>query len=68
MSGNAMEWTTEYSTYSYDSHLGPCVIRGGYIDMGSGEAKYCTSGRYGGNNNAPILLSSGALRPILYVK
>ena len=68
MSGNAMEWTTEYSTYSYDSHLGPCVIRGGYIDMGSGEAEYCTSGRYGGNNNAPILLSSGALRPILYVK
>ena len=68
MSGNAMEWTTEYSTYSYDSHLGPCVIRGGYIDMGSGEAKYCTSGRYGGNNNAPLILSSGALRPILYVK
>ena len=68
MSGNAMEWTTEYSTASYDSHLGPCVIRGGYFDMGSDEKEYHTSGRYGGNNTAPMLLSSGALRPILYVK
>ena len=30
MSGNAFEWTTEYSTHSFNSFFYPCVIRGGY--------------------------------------
>ncbi len=30
MSGNADEWTTEYSTYSNNSYFYPCVCRGGY--------------------------------------
>ena len=29
MAGNCFEWTTEYSTYIYDSHTYPCTYRGG---------------------------------------
>ena len=38
MSGNADEWTTEYSTCSNNSYFDPCVDRGGYYDTASGEA------------------------------
>ena len=36
MSGNALEWTTEYSTSSSDSYFYPCVYRGGYYHIGRG--------------------------------
>ena len=59
MSGNAAEYTTEYSNYYSDSYFIPCVHRGGYCaTVNSG----CTSDRY--------YFSHGSigLRPILYVK
>lgn len=66
MSGNACEWTTEYSTYSDNSNFYPCVRRGGFYSTGNGGAVCYTSNRgsiytsYGG--------SAGGLRPLLYVK
>ena len=66
MSGNAYEWTTEYSTYSANSLFFPCVFRGGYCYTGGGEAGSYTSGR--NYFNTTDKLSNCSLRPILYVK
>ena len=66
MSGNADEWTTEYSTYSYNSNFYPCVRRGVCYNTAPGEADYCTSGRYNGDTTSSDSYSS--LRSLLYVK
>ena len=66
MSGNADEWTTEYSTYSSTSHFYPCVHRGGYYNTDNGKANYYTSRR--NNNNTTNSNSYNSLRSLLYVK
>ena len=66
MSGNADEWTTEYSTYSTDSGFYPCVHRGGYYDTDIGEAYCYTSNRY--DDYTTDSHSYDSLRPLLYVK
>ena len=66
MSGNAYEWTTEYSTHSYASNWYPCVHRGGYYFADRGGAIYYTS--YRGNNRTSDCSTSHGLRPLLYVK
>ena len=66
MSGNAYEWTTEYSAYSRDSNFYPCVYRGGYYFTDYGEAYDYTSYRvsiYTTDSNSYI-----SLRSLLYVK
>ena len=66
MSGNADEWTTEYSTFSYRSDFYPCVTRGGYYTTDNGKAYSYTSNRsynYTTNSN-----SYNSLRSLLYVK
>ena len=66
MSGNAFEWTTEYSSNSGGSYFYPCVSRGGYYSTDDGEAYNDTSYRlsYGTTYSG----SNGGLRPLLYVK
>ena len=66
MSGNADEWTTEYSTYSLDSKFNPCVSRGGYYDTVIGEAYCYTSNRYDSYTTSSY--SYHSLRSLLYVK
>ena len=66
MSGNAFEWTTEYSTNSVGSSFYPCVFRGGYCNTDGGEAKYCTSDR--SDYLTTDSDSTSGLRPLLYVK
>ena len=66
MSGNASEWTTEYSTNSDGSSFNPCVSRGGYYDTGNGLAGNFTS--YRSFLNATYSNSNSGLRPLLYVK
>ena len=66
MSGNAFEWTTEYSTYSNNSVFSPCVYRGGCYFIDGGPATYCTSGR--SFNDTTRSNSYNGLRPLLYVK
>ena len=66
MSGNADEWTTEYSTYSSNSGFYPCVHRGGYYDTDIGEAYNCTSDRY--DDYTTDSHSYDSLRSLLYVK
>ena len=66
MSGNACEWTTEYSTYSDNSDFYPCVTRGGYYYTDSGLANFYTS--YRGSSYTTISYSTIGLRPLLYVK
>jgi Tfp pilus assembly protein PilE len=66
MSGNAWEWTTEYSTGSVSSGSGACVYRGGYYNTGNGKPLSCTSTRDG--TNATISIRDIGLRPLLYVK
>ncbi len=67
MSGNACEWTTEYSTYfKGDSYFCPCVYRGGSYGTVFGEAYEYTSYRY--NNGTTLGNSTDGLRPLLYVK
>ncbi len=66
MSGNAWEWTTEYSTHSYASNWYPCVYRGGYYFADRGGAIYYTS--YRGNNRTSDCSIRYGLRPLLYVK
>ena len=66
MSGNADEWTTEYSTDSISSYFYPCVYRGGYYNTGNGGAYNCTSNR----DDYSTTNSNGnySLRSLLYVK
>ena len=66
MSGNAYEWTTEYSTYSNDSFFYPCVYRGGYSYAADGRAYYYTSNRV--NLYTTSSYSFIGIRPLLYVK
>ena len=66
MSGNACEWTTEYSTYSSSSYFSPCVSRGGCYDTDFGTATYYTS--YRNYNFTTYSDSDFGLRPLLYVK
>ena len=66
MSGNAYEWTTEYSTISYGSYFDPCVTRGGYCSFDDGRAGSYTSFR-GDTYTTGRVINSG-LRPLLYVK
>ena len=66
MSGNAEEWTTEYSTYSFDRYFNPCVFRGGFYSTADGEAYGYTSYRY--HHYTTTSLSNIGLRPLLYVK
>ena len=66
MSGNADEWTTEYSTYSFDSDFNPCVYRGGYYYTANGRAYDYTS--YRNNYYTTSSNSSTSLRSLLYVK
>ena len=66
MSGNADEWTTEYSTYSYRSNFYPCVDRGGYCSAANGKASNYTSYRY--HYNTSYSNSYNSLRSLLYVK
>ncbi len=66
MSGNAYEWTTEYSTYAITSDFRPCVYRGGYYNADLGLAINYTSYRY--YHRTTYSLSDLGLRPLLYVK
>ena len=66
MSGNASEWTTEYSTYSISSKFRPCVCRGGYYSADIGGAFGYTSVR--GSSSTTTSDSDGSLRSLLYVK
>ena len=66
MSGNAAEWTTEYSAYSRGSYFDTCVDRGGSYDAGSDLILCCTS--YRGRGETTFNGSSIGLRPLLYVK
>ena len=66
MSGNAYEWTTEYSTFYSPRAFFPCVTRGGYYDKDNGGANDYTS--YRGYDLASGSNSSIGLRPLLYVK
>ena len=66
MSGNAYEWTTEYSTLSRTSYIYPCVCRGGYYGTARDKTFYYTSNRY--FVSTTISNSTSGLRSILYVK
>ena len=66
MSGNAYEWTTEYSSSSNLSDFSPCVRRGGCYNTDRGEAFDYTSYRFG--NFTTFSSSNYGLRPLLYVK
>ena len=66
MSGNADEWTTEYSTYSSTSSFYPCVNRGGCYSTDNGGAYDYTSYRY--NDYTADSNSNDSLRSLLYVK
>ena len=66
MSGNAYEWTTEYSNYSDSNIFYPCVRRGGYYYAGGDRASYYTSSRL--NTSTAYSSSVYGLRPLLYVK
>ena len=66
MSGNAYEWTTEYSTYAITSDFRPCVYRGGYYNADLGLAINYTSYRY--YHRTTYSLSDLGLRLLLYVK
>jgi len=66
MSGNASEWTTEYSANSGTSSFYPCVFRGGCYDTVGGGANFYTS--YRGSIYTAHSDSTYGLRPLLYVK
>ena len=66
MSGNADEWTTEYSTNSDISGFYPCVLRGGCYSTGNGKAYNFTYNR--NNNFTTNSYSHSSLRSLLYVK
>ena len=66
MSGNACEWTTEYSTHSVSSIFYPCVKRGGYYYTAGGYASNDASSR--NFDRTTYSSSSNGLRPLLYAK
>ena len=62
MAGNVVEWTTEYSTYTFSGYNFPCVIRGGlYCD-----SDYYTA--YRDLNFTTLSVSDIGFRPLLYLK
>ena len=66
MSGNASEWSTEYSTQSKFLDVYPCVYRGGGYSADDGVTGNFTSLRvsnYESDNSRDL-----GLRLILYVK
>ena len=65
MSGNVLEWTTEYSTDSRNSKFYPCVFRGAYYSVDGGGGITYTSGR---STDTTDRYSNIGLRPLLYVK
>ena len=65
MSGNAYEWTTEYSTYSDEGYFYPCVFRGGCYWRDYNVAVYYTSYR---TSEDTYTIAGYSLRSILYVK
>ena len=66
MSGNALEWSTETSTYSYRNKGYPCTLRGGLYDAYHSIATYFSSNRY--NITADGRGASYSFRLTLYVK
>ncbi len=42
MASNVIEWTTEYSSYTYSSNAYPCTNRGGFYNISSGYTAYRT--------------------------
>lgn len=66
MSGNAYEFTTEYSTRSVDRIFTPCVRRGGYYRTGNGIDLDYTSNRF--CHRTTYSFSLYGLRSLLYVK
>ena len=66
MSGNADEWTTEYSTDSGGSSFSPCVFRGGCYYTDTGKAYNYTS--YRDYYSTTFSRSYDSLRSLLYVK
>ena len=66
MSGNAIEWTTEYSTGSRSSGFVPCAYRGGFYNTVLGEAYNFPSYRYDYHTTHSYF--NIGLRPLLYVK
>ena len=66
MSGNANEWTTEYSACSYSGDFSPCVGRGGSYNTGVGGAYDYTS--IHNSAHTTYSYSRQGLRPLLYIK
>ena len=66
MSGNELEWTTEYSTYSSTSNFCPGVYRGGSCDTDFGYSIHYTSSRI--LDITTVSYINIGLRPLLYVK
>ena len=67
MSGNANEWTTEHSIYTYNNSLFyPCTLRGGNCEVTAGEVYCWTSKR--GNGYTTTTYDYTSFRSILYVK
>ena len=74
ISGNAGEWTTEYSTKFTDTEYDPCVYRGGGANVFGEEAMYVASERsymdcYSYSGTAGVIPAMEmSFRPILYIK
>ena len=66
MSGNAKEWTTEYSTANYGGWYHPCVSHGGWYGTDSGKANFYTS--YRNFYYTTVSNDYSGLRSLLYVK
>ena len=66
MSGNACEWTTEYSTANYGGWYHPCVSHGGWYGTDSGKANFYTS--YRNFYYTTVSNDYSGLRSLLYVK
>lgn len=64
MSGNAFEWTTEFSTYSGNGYFCPCVIRGGYGGYGGADTLTSSHDYFSTPDNYNVI----GLRTLLYVK
>ena len=61
MSGNAFEWTTEFSTFSGNGYFCPCVTRGGY---GGGDSFTYSRDYFSTPDNYDVF----SFRTLLYVK
>ena len=69
MSGNAREWTTEYSTWAELKFIEPCVYRGGlYSNEDSVATEYTSKRNFDYTVEGFGDFSLYGLRPLLYVK